>query len=169
MSLATGPTEQSLQAVLHYELNGAFVAGPVEHPELIQENVIDEELVIVTPLSHSSVNSLHDVKLLKLLVFKTGCAYRAKLLQLLQEEGLLPIKMMEFGSLETIIGCVGAGLGISLMPRSIVAEAVQQGKIRCHELQDRQTIVTTVFIRRKDTLMTPALSAFLSEMRTHFS
>ncbi|NOU86274.1 LysR family transcriptional regulator [Paenibacillus sp. LMG 31460] len=168
-SLITGPTEKHIHAVLHYELNGAFVAGPVEHPELIQENVIDEELVLVTSVSHPTVNSIHDAELRTLLVFHSGCSYRAKLNQLLHEEGIVPFKLMEFGSIETIIGCVGAGLGISLLPRSIIAESEQQGRIRCHAIPGKHAIVTTVFIRRKDALITPALSAFLSEMRAHFS
>ncbi|MEK8128756.1 LysR family transcriptional regulator [Paenibacillus filicis] len=168
-SLITGPTEQHLHAVLHYELNGAFVSGPVEHPDVIQEHVIDEELVLVTAVSHPPVHTIQDVKLRTFLVFYSSCSYRAKLNQLLQEEGILPVKLMEFGSIETIIGCVGAGLGISLLPRCIITEAEQQGRIRCHEIPGKHAIVNTVFIRRKDALITPALSAFLSEMRTHFS
>ncbi|MFF2911388.1 LysR family transcriptional regulator [Paenibacillus sp. NPDC057934] len=169
ISLITGPTEQHLHGVLHYELNGAFVSGPVEHPELVQENVIDEEMVLVTPLSHPPVQTIRDIQLRTVLVFPSGCTYRSKLSQLLQEEGISPDKMMEFASLETIIGCVSAGLGISLMPRSMVVVSEQQGRVRCHMISDKHATAKTVFIMRKDTLMTPALSAFLSEMRSHFS
>ncbi|AZV44022.1 LysR substrate-binding domain-containing protein [Peribacillus asahii] len=52
--LKTGPTEQNIQGVLQYDLDGAFVAGPIDHPELIQKTVIEEELVLITislPLS----------------------------------------------------------------------------------------------------------------------
>ncbi|SFD76244.1 DNA-binding transcriptional regulator, LysR family [Paenibacillus catalpae] len=168
-NLITGPTERHLHAVLRYELNGAFVAGPVEHPELVQENVVDEELVLVTSASHPPVQTVHDVQSRTLLVFPSGCSYRAKLNQMLHDEGILPVKLMEFGSLETILGCVGAGLGISLLPHSIVSEQEQQGQIRCHKIAGMHAIVTTVFIRRKDALITPALSTFLSEMRAHFN
>lgn len=167
-TLTTGPTEQHISAVLHYDLNGAFVAGPVEHPDLVQEKVIDEELVLLTPLSHPPVRTVQDLELRTLLMFPDGCSYRAKLLQLLQEGGIIATKVMQFGSIETIIGCVGAGLGISLMPRSFVTEASQQDRIRFHDIQSEHTIVNTVFIRRKDALITPAFSAFLSEIRAHF-
>ncbi|WP_435171984.1 LysR family transcriptional regulator [Paenibacillus glycanilyticus] len=168
-NLVTGPTERNINGVLHYELNGAFVAGPVDHPELEQEDVTDEELVLVTAASHPAINSIHEVESRTLLVFQNGCSYRAKFNQLLQDEGIVPVKLMEFGSLETIIGCVGAGLGISLLPRSIVVEQEQQGQIRTHAIPSKHALVTTVFIRRKDALMTPALSTFLAEMRAHFS
>jgi len=168
-TLTTGPTEKHIQAVLHYEINGAFVAGPVEHPELVQEEVVQEELVFLTSKAHPPITSMKDIELRTLLVFPNGCAYRAKLLHILQEEGILPAKVMEFGSIETIIGCVGAGLGVSLMPRALVEEAVRQERIRCHDVQDGNAIITTVFIRRRDALMTPALSAFIADMRTQFA
>ena len=101
-------------------------------------------------------------------MFHNGCSYRAKFNQLLQEEGLLPDKQMEFGSFETIIGCVGAGLGISLLPRSIADEPEQQGRIRCHAIPGKHAAMSTVFIRRHDALTTPAMSAFLAGVRAHF-
>lgn len=168
LTLETGPTEQQIQAVLHYELNGAFISGPVEHPDLVQEKVLEEELVLVTSASHTAVSSFHDVQTQTMLVFREGCSYRAKLNHILQEEGLLPVKLMEFGILEAIIGCVSAGLGISLLPRSIIAAHEKQGRIRSHTISDKYSSVTTMFIRRKDTLITPALSAFLTQMRAHF-
>lgn len=168
ISLITGPSDKQLEAILHYELNGAFVSGPVEHPDLVQEEVVTEELVLVTSVSHPPIASIHDMELRTLLVFFEGCSYRSRFNQLLQEEGLVPVNLMEFGSLETIIGCVGAGLGISLLPRSFIIEAEQQGRIKCHEIPNKYSLLKTVFVRRKDALVTPALAAFLSEMRSHF-
>ncbi|SFI37382.1 DNA-binding transcriptional regulator, LysR family [Paenibacillus sp. UNC496MF] len=168
-SLVTGMTEQHVNDVLHYQLNGAFVTGPVEHPELMQEHVVDEELVLVTPASHPPVDSIRDAGLRTILAFKAGCSYRARMNLLLQEQGLIPDKLMEFASIETIIACVSAGLGISLMPRSIVAEPSEQGRIRCHDVAGKHAILKTVFIRRKDALETPALTAFLSAVRAHFA
>ncbi|MBU0444443.1 LysR family transcriptional regulator [Bacillus amyloliquefaciens] len=168
LNLVTGPTEQQIQAVLHYELNGAFISGPIEHPDLVQEKVLEEEMVLVTSASHPNISTIHDVQTQTMLVFREGCSYRAKLNHILQEEGLLPVKLMEFGILEAIIGCVSAGLGISLLPRSIIAAHEKQGRIRSHAISDKYSLVTTMFIRRKDTLITPALSAFLTNMRDHF-
>ncbi|OEI75010.1 transcriptional regulator [Bacillus subtilis] len=167
-NLVTGPTEQQIQAVLHYELDGAFISGPIEHPDLVQEKILDEELVLVTSSSHPSITSIQDVQTQTMLVLREGCSYRAKLNHILQEEGLLPLKLMEFGILEAIIGCVSAGLGISLLPRSIIASHEKQGRIRSHTISDKYSLVSTMFIRRKDTFITPALTAFLTNMRDYF-
>lgn len=153
LNLVTGPTEQQIQAVLHYELNGAFISGPIEHPDLVQEKVLDEEMVLVTSASHPVISSIQDVQTQTMLVFRKGCSYRAKLNHILQEEGLLPIKLMEFGILEAIIGCVSAGLGISLLPRSIIASHEKEGRIRSHTISDKYSFVSTMFIRDRKSVV----------------
>lgn len=164
-SLVTGPTERLLHGVLHYELHGAFVSGPIEHPDLTQDKVIEERLVLVTSPKHPRIQSIHELQNHTMLVFPNGCSYRAKLNTLLQEEGLLPVKLMEFGTLETIIACVSAGMGITLLPYSIIADYEVRDKVTCHSLPEKYSSVTTMFIKRKDTLITPALSTFLDETK----
>lgn len=168
LSLSTGYSSQHIQAVLHYELNGAFIVGPVNHPDLVQEDVNAEEMVFVTPVDHSPVRSIRDLQLQTWLVFQNECSYRAKLTQWMESEGNRPNRLMEFSSIETIVACISAGLGVSWMPRSIVAESERSGRIRCHPIRGRHGLTSTVFIRRKDTLITPALSAFMNEMKSHF-
>ncbi len=124
-TLKTGSTEQNIQGVLQYELDGAFVAGPIEHTELIQKEVIEEELVLITDTIQPPLSSIKDIQTRTLLVFRSGCSYRAKLEQWLHQEGVIPNKIMEFGTLDAIIGCVSAGLGISMLPNSVIAKHIQ--------------------------------------------
>jgi DNA-binding transcriptional LysR family regulator len=79
LTLKTGSTEQNIQGVLQYDLDGAFVAGPIEHPELIEKDVIDEELVLITDTIHPPISSYKDIQTRTLLVFHTGCSYREKI------------------------------------------------------------------------------------------
>ncbi len=161
MSLITGPTEQHVQGVLQYELDGAFVAGPIEHPELIQTAVMEEELVLITDTLQPPLSSIKEIQTRTLLVFRTGCSYRAKFQHWLHNEGVIPEKIMEFGTLEAILGCVSAGLGISLLPKSVVEKRVQSGSLRCHSIPTPYSKVNTVFIHRKDAVMTSALVKFI--------
>lgn len=72
---------------------------------------------------------------------------------------------MGFGTLETILACVSAGLGITLLPYSIMADYESRGKVNCHNSPDKYSLVTTMFVKRKDTLITPSLSAFIDETK----
>jgi DNA-binding transcriptional LysR family regulator len=165
LTLITGPTEQHIQGVLQYKLDGAFVAGPIDHPELLEEVVVEEELVLITDTFHKPLRTITDIGARTLLVFRTGCSYRSKLEQLFQQQGIFPEKVMEFGTLEAIIGCVSAGLGVSLLPRSIVEKQVENGTIHVHTVPAAYSKVETVFIHRKDALITSAFQQFINMNR----
>lgn len=160
LTLRTGPTEQNVQDVLRYELDGAFVAGPIEHPELTYKTVIEEELVLVTDVFQQSLSSLEEIQNRTILVFRNGCSYRARLEEWLQYEGVIPKKIMEFGTLDGIIGCVSAGLGISLLPRSVVSKNVEEGLIIEHSIPEQFGKVKTIFVYRKDKYMSTSLEKF---------
>lgn len=165
LTLITGPTEQHVQGVLQYHLDGAFVAGPIDHPEIQQEVIVEEELVLVTSPKHQPIRTIKDIQSRTLLVFRSGCSYRLKLEQYFQHEGMLPSKIMEFGTLEAILGCVSAGLGVSLLPRSIVGKKVEAKELCIHEVPEAFSKVNTVFIHRKDTLLTSAFEKFKETYR----
>lgn len=56
--LKTGSTEQNIQDVMQYEIDGAFVARPIAHPELTCKTVIEEELVLITDSLHPTLSSI---------------------------------------------------------------------------------------------------------------
>ena len=161
ITLRTGTTEQNVEAVLNYELDGAFVAGPVEHPDLACRTVVEEELVLVTAASHGLPVSVKELRNRTILVFRRGCAYRARFEEWLRHEGVIPDKTIEFGTLDGIIGCVAAGLGISLLPRSVAEKHAKDHRIRLFALPDRFGKVTTVFICRKDPYMAAPLEKMI--------
>jgi LysR family transcriptional regulator, cell division regulator len=162
LTLKTGPTKQNIQGVLQYELDGAFVAGPIEHPELIQKEVFEEELALITDTIHPPLSSIKDIQTRTLLVFPTGCSYREKLEQLLQQERVIPNKIMEFGTLDAIIGCVSAGLGISMLPQSVIAKQIQNGTLSQHLIPNLNGKVKTIFIYRKDKYLPTSLKKFIN-------
>ena len=161
LTLKTGPTNQHINDVLRYEVDGAFVAGPIEHPELACISVFEEELVLVTDTSVETLQSITDLKNRTILVFRKGCSYRARLEAWLHHEGIIPEKIMEFGTLDGIIGCVAAGLGVSLLPKSVVEKQMMNEQLLKHPIPDKFGKVITVFIYRKDGYMSAGLKKFI--------
>lgn len=166
--LTTGTTRRLLDEVIACRLEGAFVAGPVSHPELSWQVVFREELVLVTAPNHRSIDELAAVADLKTIVFQIGCSYRQRLEALLAERGIVTARPLEFGSLEAIISCVSAGVGVTLLPRSVVAGAWQEGRIAIHDLPPARSEVDTLFVRRVDGYVSSALSAFLDMAQASF-
>jgi DNA-binding transcriptional LysR family regulator len=163
--VTTGTTCSLINDVVECRLEGAFVAGPVDHPDLQQESVFREELVLVTPRSIRSIEDLPSITGLKTIVFRIGCSYRTRLDNLLNRAGILAAQPLEFGSIEAILGCVASGVGITLLPKGIVAAAWRDGRVAVHELPPEFAEVQTVFIRRTDAYVSSALSAFLQFVR----
>src|SRR5579864_6734141 len=58
LTLRTAPTADLVAAVLDGTLDGAFVAGPIEHAELTSTTAFQEELVLVTARRWSSLAAL---------------------------------------------------------------------------------------------------------------
>ncbi|HEV2302157.1 MAG TPA: LysR family transcriptional regulator [Stellaceae bacterium] len=165
LSLTTGTTAALVKEVLDHRLEGAFVCGPVEHKELVEERVFREELVAVTSPRIASLDQLFGARDLKIIVFRIGCSYRQRLEAILAERGLVVTRSLEFGTIEGILGCVAAGIGVSLLPRAVVAEAAREGRIALHTLPPTQAQVETVFVRRRDGFVSSALKAFLALAR----
>ncbi|GIO14334.1 HTH-type transcriptional regulator GltR [Cohnella xylanilytica] len=162
LSLRTGTTDELLHLVLRYELDGAFVATPVEHPELDVVEAGVEEFVLVIGGQLPSIDRPERLRNLTLLVFRVGCSYRRKLEDWLRSNGIKPAKLMEFGTLEGILGCIHAGLGVSLLPRSVAERARATYNLRYLDLlPDRSWTVPTLFIRRSDAYRTAAISEFI--------
>jgi len=163
--ITTGTTCSLIEDVVECRLEGAFVAGPVDHPDLQQQSVFREELVLVTPRSIQGIEDLPSINELKTVVFRVGCSYRIKLDNLLNKAGILVAQPLEFASIEAILGCVAAGVGITLLPKGVVAAAWRDGQVAVHELDSEFAEVQTVFIRRTDGYVSSALSAFLQIVR----
>lgn len=164
--LRTGTTCELVDAVLDRRIEGAFVCGPVTHPELEEQTIFREELVILAAPALRSVATLTDAGDVRVVVLRSGCSYRQRLETLLTRRGILAPRVMEFGTLEAIFACVNAGLGITLLPRGLVGPVYAAGRVSVHALPTEEAEVETVFIRRRDAFASSASRAFLACART---
>ncbi|MGC7838184.1 LysR substrate-binding domain-containing protein [Pseudomonas wayambapalatensis] len=162
LSLLTGTTAELIKAIESHRIDGAFVGGFHQNPMLAQQEVFSEELVLVSSDQFDSLDTLMArMPSQTVLVFRSGCFYRSTLENWFYRMGLVPNQIMEMGSLDGILTCVSAGMGVTLLPRSVTQNCSVRHAIRCHELPAEFSRVSTVFIRRQDSLPTSAMSAFM--------
>lgn len=165
LAVTTGTTSSLVADVIEGRLDGAFVAGPVRDVELASESVFREELVLITSRSIATLADLDCIRDLKTIVFRVGCSYRQRLDELLARRGLKTAHPLEFGSLDAILGCVAAGVGVTLLPKAVATEANRDERVAVHELPPDLARADTVFVRRAGTYVSSALAAFLSMAR----
>ncbi|MEJ0015433.1 MAG: LysR substrate-binding domain-containing protein [Acetobacteraceae bacterium] len=161
LTLRTGTSAELVARVLGRELDAAFVAGPIDHADLLQQTVFREELVLVTAPSVEGLQAIGRGDALKILVLRVGCSYRQRLEQVLARRGIVDVRVQEFGSLDAITGCVAAGIGVTLLPRGVVAQAETHGDVALHALPAEEAMVDTLLIRRRDGVPGSALAAFM--------
>ncbi|WP_368516547.1 LysR family transcriptional regulator [Rhizobium sp.] len=164
--VTTGTTRRLIDDVVSCRVEGAFVAGPVSHPDLDHKVIFQEELVLVTTPAIGGMEDLAGIADLKTIVFQIGCSYRQRLESLLADMGIVTSKPLEFGSLDTIVSCVSAGVGITLLPRGVVAAAALENRVAIHTLPPERSLVDTLFVRRKDAYTSSAMTALLDMLRS---
>jgi LysR family transcriptional regulator, cell division regulator len=165
LSLRTAPTADLVTSALDGTLDGAFVAGPIEHAELDTLIAFREELVLIAARRFDSLAALRagtPESGPTALVFRIGCTYRHRLEQLFVEFGWPSAARCELGTLDGMIGCVAAGMGVALLPRAVVERSELADNISIHALKPLQARVETLFIRRRAAHQYSALEGFIA-------
>src|SRR6476619_4709900 len=123
LTLRTATTADLVAGVLDGTFDGAFVAGPIDHAELTATIAFKEELVLVTARRWTNLAALRagtPESGQPALVFRTGCTSRPRLEQVFSEFGWPSATRFELGTLDGMIGCVAADMGVTLLPRAVV-------------------------------------------------
>jgi len=139
------------EKVLDHKLDCAFVAGPVKHPELAFDELVVEELVQICAAGARPEE-------LPLIIFREGCAYRPRALAWQRAMGRPIVDMMEFGTLEGILGCVSVGLGWTLMPRRVVERSPHAAELAIVPVPAEIGRVPTGMIRLREAPAMPAVA-----------
>lgn len=161
----TGTTENILQSVLEYKLNGAFVAGPVRHPELFTKQVQTEKLCLITSKNLVPGENVLEILTQPLLVFPHGCSYRKILEQYMKSEGLTANKIYEFNTLNAIFASVTAGLGTAIFPEICIRQYDQKDALTVLDIPEEYAFSTTVFVYRKNCYLSNALCSFIDSLK----
>jgi len=167
LSLRTATTADLVAGVLDGTIDGAFVAGPIAHADLAATSAFREELVLVSARRWSSLAELRagtPESGPTALVFRTGCTYRQRLEQIFVEFGWPSAARFELGTLDGMIGCVAADMGVTLLPRAVIECSAMSASISIHTLSPSHARVETLFIHRRAGHQTSALSGFVESL-----
>ncbi len=142
LSLMTGTTDEMLSAVMEKKVDAAFVCAKVTDDRLDSAPAFMERMVIARPAGREIDRPL--------IAFRQGCTYRALSEQWLRSAGLAPVPIVEMGSIDGILGCVAAGMGIAVMPRITAEKSVHRGDIDLQDLTGPWRDCETRLVWRKD-------------------
>src|SRR5262245_47452755 len=164
LELATGTSGALVERVLRDELEAAFVAEPFAAEGLDTQHAFTEELVLITPREQPRVSAPKDIASRTILAFATGCSYRRRLEDWLGRAGVVPERVMEYGSYHAIVACAAAGGGIAVVPRSVLRAVGMEAQLALHPLPARVAAAKTHLVWRRgyDSSALEALRAALA-------
>jgi DNA-binding transcriptional LysR family regulator len=152
--------------VLAGELDAALLAGPVAEAPFERVPIYDEEMVIIAAANHPPIRSPGDARPQTVLAFEAGCSYRQRLEDWFAHHGEMPDRIVEISSYHAMLGCVVAGMGISLLPRNVLATFPDAKLLSVHALPPELSRVETLLIWRKGTA-SPKLRALTEVLLAH--
>ncbi|WP_231577122.1 LysR family transcriptional regulator [Salinicoccus sediminis] len=162
ISVYTDVTKNITRQIMSRDIDCAFVADFTDHPNINKMEILRERLVLI---SNAPEITMADLKQKPMLVFKKGCSYRAKLEEWLLDAGIEKTKVKEFGTMETILGSVRAGLGISLVPEASVSELIETGALYSYDIPKHYNDISTDFIWPRDSGKRGMLERFAETVR----
>jgi DNA-binding transcriptional LysR family regulator len=165
LDLYSGDPRDLMHRVLNSELDAALVADPVSDRRLATLAIYDEELVIVAEATHAAISSPRDVPSKTILAFHHGCPHRKRLEEWFARSGVLPERIVEVGSYHLILGCVAIGMGIALVPLSVLDTYAEKARIGVHKLPAKFGRAKTSLVWRREAPQAKvvALSSILLE------
>ncbi|MER8952490.1 LysR substrate-binding domain-containing protein [Mesorhizobium sp. M0833] len=148
IQLRTGNPQVLATAMLAGDLDAAFAAEPIADAPFEKLPAFHEQLVIVSAASRVSIDDRQDMPK-TMIAFEHGCPHRRRLEQWYARRGFMAEKTIELGSYHAILGCVVAGMGIALMPKSVLSGFPESRWLKLHELPaDEDNAVTVLFWRK---------------------
>jgi DNA-binding transcriptional LysR family regulator len=160
LDLSTGPSGQLIDEVIEGRLVGAFVDGPVSHPQLEGVPVFDEQLVLISPANHAPIRRASEVNGSSIYAFRSNCSYRRMFEKWFHDDNAAPGRIFELESYHGMLACVSAGAGLALLPRSMLESMANQTSVKTHTLDPAFSRVSIHLISRQD-VRSPGLTALL--------
>lgn len=138
-------------------------------PDLVTETLIHEPMTVAAgtdhPLAARGRVEPRDINGEFLILTESGLGYRAVFERILDEAGVRPGSVLEFGSVEAIKKCVISGLGITLLPRVTLESDLSAGKLADLNWQGPDFNIVTQILYHRDKWISPALGTLMDLTR----
>jgi DNA-binding transcriptional LysR family regulator len=106
-------------AILAGQLDAALVAEPIADDPFDRAFAYEEEPVVVSAAGRPAPGRKGQFPK-TMVAFEHGCPYRKRLEDWYAKRGAMPERTVELGSYHAMLGCVVAGMGIALIPKSVL-------------------------------------------------
>jgi len=167
-------TTQIMDEITRHQLNFGLIEAPVNHPDMVIEPVMGDELKLIVPRDHILAErnevTLEEAMKYPFVLREQGSGTRRVMEEQIVAKGLNPGDMqivMELGSTGAVKSAVEAGLGITMISTSSVKHEVTLGLLKVLNISDASFKRQFYAIHLKSTLLPISAVTFLTFLRQH--
>ena len=157
--MTTGNPIDLAGRVLGGELDAAFGAEPIPDGPFEKVVAFREKLAIVASADHPPINGRSPAPE-TMIAFENGCPNRRRLETWYADRGEMPTKLIEMGSYHAMLGCVVVGMGVAMVPLSVLDTFPEAKRLSVHPLPKGKDVLRTYLFWRKGAL-SPKISALI--------
>lgn len=161
LKITTASTAQLLSKIKLREIEGAFISGAVNDETIEAVPLYNEQMVVITQKGYG--DPVIENKGQAIIVFGEGCFYRSYFEKWLNHHQITIDSLMTLNTLDGIVGCVQAGLGIAMLPQSVIAN-LDNDKLDFYQVTTPFEHVPVSFMYRKDNVQTTVFNQFKTVM-----
>lgn len=152
--------------LLNGQLTAAFTDGRPAVPALTGIKAFQEELRIITPQTIPSIDENFRTSHPTAFVFGSVCSYRQRFEDWLEAENIVPGRFVEISSYYSMLACVAAGAGISMIPASLLETLPGADRVIAHAIDGPLGSAATWLTWRRD-CRSANLKAFIDELKSN--
>ncbi|MGB0586916.1 MAG: LysR family transcriptional regulator [Limisphaerales bacterium] len=146
-----------------------LVAYPQKDPRLHVTSLAEDMLVLIChpdhPLAQKPKVKLSEIASHKFIAFEPDIPTRRAIDKILRDRNVEVDHAMEFDNIETVKRAVEIDAGISIVPRSPVAQEVTKKTIAMVEIEDEQFYRPLAAVHKKSKVLSPAMKEFLALLK----
>ena len=146
-----------------------LVAYPQKDPRLHVTSLAEDMLVLIChpdhPLAQKPRVKLSEIASHKFIAFEPDIPTRRAIDKILRDRNVEVDHAMEFDNIETVKRAVEIDAGISIVPRSPVAQEVTKKTIAMVEIEDEQFYRPLAAVHKKSKVLSPAMKEFLALLK----
>jgi DNA-binding transcriptional LysR family regulator len=152
LSVHTASSLALLKQLAQRELDVVFVSRAAASQDLASQHVFRDQLTVITPPGIRSFAKLLEEprRELKIVVQRLGCSYTARLLTHIGARSTRKYRLLEAGTLDSVLSLVEAGAGIATLPQAFVDAQRPGRKLRLFALPRDIRVVDTHMAFRAD-------------------
>jgi DNA-binding transcriptional LysR family regulator len=159
------PTELVVENTASLKYDIGFISYPVDHEKLVVKEILEDELVVITPRRHPLAGKHllrpSDLKGQAVIMHEENSAPRRAIEDFIQRHNIKVQIPMELSSNRAIKRAVEYGIGIALISRKVAKEEIEQQRLVALSLADRAMKRKFFLVHHKDKYISESLQRLM--------